>query len=548
MDYRQRIEFLKNRALGEFNNNNTRLIRTATNSGQYIQEMTGRMGIIVNNKVSLPLVPLPEPPAVVEPTPYTSLVAQVFTALQSLLVYNASISVPPTRSARIAYLWFFSVASAYSWVTAGRSVTGTKDSWNWDTKNVIDSNDVFIWMTHTLAGTMSTFVPSYDTTTLLYNERLNYGWTVEQQTDQWARVSAAGNYTAWLSAWTAWYTSRGNDGNVAAGATPSDSVLPNGSTRLNVSVSQNISAYASPRKWTPLIVNGAVKNFLTYGWGDVTSTCLTASDETSIKTAASTFFLGTGAARDTEIDNLVTLANALTDFQKVSAEFWAGGPLTVSPPCMMIWFWKKYIEVTGKNIDTMIYSGLELSINIFESSRLTWALKRQDMEARPIQEIRRKYATQNLKKYDGTDISGNLWVPYQETNFVTPPFADFPSGHSTFSQSFAKVMTAWFGSSIPTTDITMTDLTLLSPLFAGRTYVNKLSNILIPEKSSLIQVGVVPSTAQSLSWTTWQDIADGAGVSRQYGGIHCQSAHLGGQSVANSIFPLAASAWSITRV
>ena len=196
----------------------------------------------------------------------------------------------------------------------------------------------------------------------------------------------------------------------------------------------------------------------------------------------------------------------------------------------------------------MIYSGLELSINIFESSRLTWALKSQNMEARPIQEIRRKYATQNLKKYDGTDISGNLWVPYQETNFVTPPFADFPSGHSTFSQSFAKVMTAWFGSTIPTTDITMTDLTLLSPLFSGRTYVNKLSNILIPERSSLIQVDVVPSTVQTLSWSTWQDIADGAGVSRQYGGIHCKSAHLGGQSVANSIFPLAESAWSITRV
>ena len=548
MDYRQRIEFLKNRALGEFNNNNTRLIRTPSNSGQYIQEMTGRMGIIVNNKVTLPLIPVPEPPAVVEPTPYTTLVAQVFTALQSLLVYNASISVPPTRSARIAYLWFFTVASAYSWVTAATSITGTKDSWNWDTKNVLDSNDVFIWMTHTLAGIMPTFVPSYNSGTLFYNERMNYDWTEAQQTDEWARVSAAGNYTAWLSAWNIWYTSRGLDGNIDAGATPSDSVLPNGSTRLNVAVSQNISAYANPRKWTPLIVNGAVKNYLTYGWGDVRSTCLSASDETSIKSAAAAFFLGTSTAKDTEIDNLVALANALTDIQKVSAEFWAGGPFTVSPPCMMIWFWKKYIEITGKNIDTMIYSGLELSINIFESSRLTWNLKGQYMENRPIQEIRRRFPTQNLKKYDGTDISGNLWVPYQETNFVTPPFADFPSGHSTFSQAFAKVMSAWFGNTIPTTDITMTDLTLLSPLFAGRTYTNKLSNIMIPEKSSLIQVGVVPSTDQTLSWATWQDMADSAGVSRQYGGIHCESAHLGGQSVANSLFSLVTSKWSITRV
>jgi hypothetical protein len=551
MDYRQRIETMKNRVLGEFNNNNQRLIHIPAASSQFTQEMTGRMSIIVANKVALPFIPVPEPPVVITttPNPYTSIVAQVFTALESLLVYNASISLPPTKSARIAYLWFFTVASAYSWVTTTAAVTGTKDSWNWDTKNVLASDsDVFIWMTHTLAGVMSNFVPSYDTSALFYNERMNYDWTVAQQTDEWTRVSAAGNYTAWLSAWNTWYASRGSDGNVAAAVAPSDSVLPNGSTRLNVSVSQDISTYTNPRKWTPLIVNGVVKNFLTYGWGDVRSTCLTASDETSIKTAAASFFLGTGAARDTEIDNLVTLTNALTDLQKMTAEFWAGGPLTVSPPCMMIWFWKKYIEASGKGMNTMIYSGLELSINIFESSRLTWNLKRQYMEDRPIQEIRRRYATQNLTKYDGTVISGSLWVPYQETNFVTPPFADYPSGHSTFSQAFAKVMGAWFGTTIPTTDITMTDLTLLSPLFAGRTYVNKLSNIMIPANSSQIQVGVVPSADQALSWTTWQDIADSAGISRQYGGIHCQSAHLGGQSVANSIFPLVTSEWSITRV
>ena len=550
MDYRQRIEFLKNRTLAEFNTNNQRPIHIPNDSSLFIQENNGRMPIIVDNTVMLPLVPLITTETVVttSTTPITT-VAQVFTALESLLVYNASISVPPTKSARIAYLWFFTVASAYSWVTSTQAVNGTKDSWNWDSKNVVDSdNDVFIWMTHTLVGIMSNFIPSYDTSTLLQNERVNYGWTDAQQASEWSRVSTTGNYTAWLSAWNTWYTSRGNDGNVAASVPPSDSVLPNGSTRLNVSVSQDINAYANPRKWTPLVINGAVKNFLTYGWGDVRSTCLTAADETSITNTASTFFLGSSAQRDTEIDNLVSLTNALTDLQKMTAEFWAGGPLTVSPPCMMIWFWKQYIEATGKDMNTMIYSGLELSINIFESSRLTWALKRFHMENRPIQEIRRRYATQTLTKYDGTDISGSMWVPYQETTFVTPPFADFPSGHSTFSQSFASVMTAWFGNTIPTMDITMNDLTLLSPLFSGRSYVNKLSNIMIPANSSLIQVGTVPSTNQTLSWTTWQEIADSAGISRQYGGIHCQSAHVGGQSVANSIFLLVTSEWSISRI
>ena len=544
MDYTRRAQMFSARSMAEFRRQNADVLEKTLDFSAYLEQRNGSMPIIVEYKEKYPLISCTE---TIPPNPCITTVAQVFTALESMMVYNAARSFPPTKSAREYYLWSFTVASAYSWVTSPQYITGTKDSWNWNTKNIVDSdNDVFVWMTHILVGVMSNFVPSFDTSTLLHNETMNFNWTEQQQTDQWARVSAKGNYSAWLSAWNTWYTNRGNDGSIAAAVAPSDSVLPNGSTRLNVSVSQNISAYPSPQQWTPLIVNGAVKNFLTYGWGDVTSTCLTAPNETTVKNTASTYFLGTTPARNTEMDNLKTLTNALTDSQKVSAEFWAGGPTTVSPPCMMLWFWKKYIELTGHGMNTMVYSGLELSINIFESSRLTWALKRDKMEDRPIQEFRRRYTAETLTKYDGTSISGSLWVPYQETNFVTPPFADFPSGHSTFSQSFANVMSAWFGNTIPTNDIVMSDLNLLSPMFSG-TYVNKLTNITVPARSSKIQTSVVPATDINLTWATWQDIADSAGVSRQYGGIHCVSAHSGGQSVANSLFPLITSSWAISR-
>jgi membrane-associated phospholipid phosphatase len=220
---------------------------------------------------------------------------------------------------------------------------------------------------------------------------------------------------------------------------------------------------------------------------------------------------------------------------------------------MMIWFWKKYIELTNPALHVMIYSGLELAINIFEGSRLTWALKRDNMEARPIQEIRRRYAGQTLKKYDGTaingtSINGNIWVPYQESTFITPPFPDFPSGHSTFSQGFANVMNAWFSSSIPTTSINASDLNLLSPMYTGLgTLRISLSNIPVKARTSLIQTGLVPTSDVNLIWSVWQDIADSAGVSRQYGGIHAVSADLGGKAVANTAFPLITSRWAISR-
>jgi membrane-associated phospholipid phosphatase len=483
--------------------------------------------------------------------PSITLITQIFTALQSLLVYNASISVPPTRSARLAYLWFFTVASGYSWVTPA-SITGTKDSWNWDTKNLItDDIKIFVWMTQVLINTMSNFIPSYNTSPLLEQERANYGWTIQEQESMIDQVKSEGNFTLWLSTWQIWYAGRQADGFVAAAVAPTNAELPNGATVLDVTTSQDftdVAAYPNPRKWTPLLVGGAKKNFLTYGWGNVRSTCLSAGDETTVKSAANAQYLGTTAARDSEIDSLVTIANSLTDTQKAIAEFWAGGPLTVSPPCMMIWFWKKYIELSNPALQTMIYSGLELAINIFEGSRLTWALKRENMEARPIQEIRKRYAGQNVTNYDGTSIDGNRWVPYQETNFVTPPFADFPSGHSTFSQAFANVMNAWFPSSIPTTNINASDLYLLSPMYTGLgTLSISLSDIPVKAQTSKIQPGLVPAADVRLTWSVWQDIADSAGVSRQYGGIHCISANLGGQAVANTAFPLITSQWAILR-
>src|SRR6185369_3859960 len=44
-------------------------------------------------------------------------------------------------------------------------------------------------------------------------------------------------------------------------------------------------------------------------------------------------------------------------------------------------------------------------------------------------------------------ILASHWFPYQQRTFVTPPFAGYYSGHSTFSRSAAEVMSAFTGSS-----------------------------------------------------------------------------------------------------
>ena len=44
-------------------------------------------------------------------------------------------------------------------------------------------------------------------------------------------------------------------------------------------------------------------------------------------------------------------------------------------------------------------------------------------------------------------ILGERWWPYQRPSFVTPPFAGYVSGHSTYSRAAAEVLTAFTGSS-----------------------------------------------------------------------------------------------------
>ena len=98
-------------------------------------------------------------------------------------------------------------------------------------------------------------------------------------------------------------------------------------------------------------------------------------------------------------------------------------------------------------------------------------------------------------------ILGVDWVPYQRETFVTPAFAGYFSGHSTFSRSAAEALTQITG----------------SPYFPGG-----LAEFRAPADTFLgFEKG--PSDNVTLQWATYQDAADEAGLSRIYGGIHVRA-------------------------
>jgi hypothetical protein len=464
------------------------------------------------------------------PTQGELIQTSVMNALSDLFSYMATSNSGPTICSRIMYLFFFSITSSYNAVVGGK--TGINDNWNWSKSYILNDNTLYSWIQQTLAYCLPNIIPGWSNGIMKFTPA----------------------FTNFSNDWDTWFAIRNTDNGQVGGSArnpPTSTQVPNITTFLDVNASQDISSFPQPAEWTPLSFDSGVtkKNYLTYGWGTVTSPSLSAGNETFILSLNSTPAYPAGATRDTEISDLLNMSETLTDRQKVIAEFWEGGANTITPPGMCLWFWKEYIISQDiKDLNILFFSGLDLTIGIFEASRLCWNVKGLNRQARPIQEIRRKYATLGATsiKYDGTTIDTRKWLPYQKPTFVTPPFPDFPSGHSTFSQMFAQVMTDWFGSTIQNQKVQapFSQLSLLSPILKT-SQPGPFGTFTITTGSSSIQPGVVPAITLTLSFTSWQEMADQAGLSRQYGGIHAASAHTGGQNLANSIRPSQKANWPL---
>ena len=103
-----------------------------------------------------------------------------------------------------------------------------------------------------------------------------------------------------------------------------------------------------------------------------------------------------------------------------------------------------------------------------------------------------------------TDVAGVGWImcadwwPYQRPNFVTPPFAGYVSGHSTYSRAAAEVLT----------------------LMTGSNYFPDGIAVFTVKESAYLRFERGPSRTFQLQWATYQDAADESAISRIYGGIH----------------------------
>ena len=450
--------------------------------------------------------------------------------LDTVMAYAASINQAPTTVSRVMYLWAASVAQAWNWVSFDTCVTGTHDNWNWSAKaSVLSPCDSLLWIASVIDYLTPQLIPSYTSP---------YSFSAADV----ARVKTEGQWDSWLAQWHAWMGGRQSDGSSAALTT-----MPTGSANWNQTIVvdgvtvNNIAGFPAPQQYTRLTVQGVKKGYLTYAWDSVASSCLSEQNEADIQDSVGA--PATGAARDAEIDDVLAISASLTDSQKVQAELWAGSVAgTLSPPMMFVWLWKEYVRTVSVTCPVLIFSLLDLAVHLFEGARVTWRIKAHYMQDRPIQEIRRRYAGQTVASWNGS-IDGAQWVPYQRANFVTPPFPDFTSGHSHFGKVFALTMNKWFGGAISKNQVVYDNAPWMTTLFS-QTQSGVYGDFVVPARSSAIDA--TPSQPVTFSFSTWDDIANHAGMSRLYGGIHTIAAHTGAQTAAVLVDGYINASWNIT--
>ena len=269
-----------------------------------------------------------------------------------------------------------------------------------------------------------------------------------------------------------------------------------------------------PNHWQPLrYLDGSgtlvTPGFIGAQWQRVTPFAMASSLELRSPTGPATF--GTNAYR-AQCQQLIDISAALTDEQKMIAEYWADGPHSELPPGHWNLFAQQvyHRDRTGDSehdLDQAVKLFFALTSAIFDAGICAWDNKRAYDSVRPITAIRVAFQGQPIRAWAGPGrgtqtILGEQWFPYQPTTFPTPPFPEYSSGHSNFSAAGAEILKLFTG----------------GDRFDG--------SVTFPAGSSRVEPGLTPATDLTLTWPTFSDAANQAGISRRYGGIHFQQGDL----------------------
>lgn len=271
-----------------------------------------------------------------------------------------------------------------------------------------------------------------------------------------------------------------------------------------------------PGRWQPLRTSDGhggtvVQKYIAPHWGNVKGFAIKSWNQ---------FRLGPPVAVDTaeyrtQAQQVVEYQQHLDDREKVIAEYWADGPSSELPPGHWALFAKFVSDRDNHTMDQDVKMLFAMTNAVLDASIVSWGTKRQYDYVRPVTAINYLYRDQIIPTWDGGTELGQDWRPYQAVTVVTPPFPEYPSGHSIFSGAAAEVLRTFTG----------------SDSFGFSTT--------IPAGSSFVQPGQVPAKDIPFYWATFSEAADEAGISRRYGGIHFVQGDMDSRAAGKQIGALA---------
>jgi hypothetical protein len=273
-----------------------------------------------------------------------------------------------------------------------------------------------------------------------------------------------------------------------------------------------------PDRWQPLCLplppagatecTGRIQTFLTPFWDRVTPFALTSPSQ--FRPPGPYTYLGadgkpSGKYAD-EVDKMTQYSKQLDDIRKTMAEYWEDAGGTATPPGHWNQFAQWVARRDAHTVDEDARMFFALNGALLDASIAAWDGKDHWDSVRPITAVRFLRKGQIIQAWGGpykgpSYIKGEDWIPYRPPNEVSPPFAEYGSGHSTFSMAAAEVLTSFTGRG---------NFELKVTIPAGSSQV---------EPRTATQPGV-PAKPITLSWTNFRYAAEQAGLSRQYGGVH----------------------------
>ncbi len=239
-----------------------------------------------------------------------------------------------------------------------------------------------------------------------------------------------------------------------------------------------------------------------------------------------------------QAERVVEYSANLDEEQKLISEFWEDAGGTPFPPGTSMTFGQFVSARDDHTLDQDAQMFLALGNAVFDAGIAAWATKVETDYTRPVRAIRELGELGLIGEWGADAITGEEGYVIEAfagfdpltgesrgtqtilaENFTTyqrpftdpsPPFAEYVSGHSTFSAAGAEVLKHFTGS----------DEFGASAIF--------------PPGSAQFD-DTLPTDEIILEWATFSEAADEAGLSRLYGGIHFEDGDMNGRALGREV-------------